>query len=99
MLRIRTCLATLALVGAEASALEPHVIFERVAPSIWVVREGAAAIGNAVVIAPGRLMTNCHVVSRAKSLQVSKDNASFDATIEFSDTQRDLCQLNVRGFF
>jgi hypothetical protein len=101
MVRIRRCcLVTFMLVGAQASALEPHQIFERVGPSVWLVREGGeTSLGSAVVIAPGRLITNCHVVSRSKNIQVAKDNTSFDATIEYSDTQRDLCQLSVRNFF
>jgi trypsin-like peptidase len=92
-------LVTLMFVGAQAAALEPHEIVERVAPSVWVVRAGGTALGSAVVVAPGRLITNCHVVSRAKGVQVAKDNVSFDATVEYSDTQRDLCQLSVRNFF
>jgi serine protease Do len=102
MSKNRSCLALLMLVGGEASGLEPPAIFERVAPSVWVVSatsQGRQITASAVVVAPGRLMTNCHVVRGAKAIQVKKDNTQFDAALEFSDEQRDLCQLVVRNFF
>lgn len=102
MSKIRNYFLVLTIVGGEAFGLEPPVIFERVAPSVWVVNatvQGRQITASAVVVAPGRLMTNCHVVAGAKVIQVKKDNTSFDAALEFSDGQRDLCQLVVRNFF
>jgi S1-C subfamily serine protease len=97
-------LILLALACGSASALEPSAIFERVAPSVWVVNTVDAqgrqfTVASAVVIAPGRLITNCHVVDRAKGIKVRKDSVDFDATLEYSDAQRDLCQLIVRNFY
>src|SRR5262245_6511075 len=102
MAKNRSCLALLMLVGGEALGLEPPAIFERVAPSVWVVSatsQGRQITASAVVVAHGRLITNCHVVQGAKAIQIKKDNTQFDATLEFSDEQRDLCQIAVRGFF
>jgi hypothetical protein len=38
-------------------------------------------------------------VDRAKGIKVRKDSVDFDATLEYSDAQRDLCQLIVRNFY
>jgi hypothetical protein len=56
------------------------------------------ALGSAVVIGPGRLITNCHVLVRAKSVAVARENVSYGATLEFPDPERDLCQLKVANF-
>lgn len=91
------------LVSAGALALEPDQIFERVSPSIWTVvatdTPGKRIMqGSAVVIGPGRLVTNCHVLEKAKTILVRQDNVSYGATLEFPDVERDLCQLVVRNF-
>lgn len=89
--------------GGNASALDAEAIFERTSPSIWIVRtldaqEKPLAQGSAVVIAPGKLVTNCHVLAKARYLQVRKDNVSYSASLEFPDPERDLCQISVRNF-
>lgn len=83
--------------------LAPEALFEQVAPSVWVVRSFDAnqrplRQGSAVVIAPGRLITNCHVLRQARSLSVGRENVSYGATLEHPDTERDLCQLKVANF-
>ena len=91
------------LVAAQAGAqttLPPDVLFEKVSPSIWVVRtqDGsgrALAQGSAVVIAPERLVTNCRVLARANTVSVSRENVTYGATLEYPDPDRDLCQLKV----
>lgn len=90
------------IVGS-ASALEPDVLFARVAPSVWSVRtldaqERPLQIGSAVVVAPGRLVTSCRVLAKASSVVVRQDNVSYGATLEFPDPVRDLCQLSVARF-
>jgi hypothetical protein len=83
--------------------LTPEALFEQVSPSVWVVRTQDSAgkplaLGSAVVIGPGRLITNCHVLVRAKSVAVARENVSYGATLEFPDPERDLCQLKVANF-
>jgi S1-C subfamily serine protease len=83
--------------------LEPDVLFEKVAPSVWGVVAiasdgGQSALGSAVVVAPGRLVTNCHVVEKAKTLWVRHENMMFGADLELRDAERDLCQLKVANF-
>jgi len=96
-------LLTFAGIATGANALEPDVLFARVAPSIWSVRtldaqERPLQTGSAVVVAPGRLVTSCRVLAKASSVVVRQDNVSYGATLEFPDPVRDLCQLSVARF-
>ncbi|MBL0919212.1 MAG: serine protease [Hydrogenophaga sp.] len=96
----------LALAGPLASGqapLAPEDLFERISPSVWVVRTFDAAgrphmQGSAVAIGPGQLVTNCHVLRQAKSLTVGRENVSYGATLEHPDPERDLCQIKVANF-
>lgn len=94
--------AASAAAGA-ASALEPDVLFRKVAGSVWAIRtfdaqERPLRAGSAVVIAPGRLVTNCHVLAKASGFVVKQDNVTYGATLEFPDPARDLCQIRVANF-
>jgi len=78
-------------------------LFAKVVPSVWTVvatdaqgRSGAQ--GSAVVIGPGRLVTNCHVLTRMTRFQVMKDNVSYGGKLEFPDPENDLCQIRVDNF-
>lgn len=89
--------------SAFAQPLEPDKLFEKLAPSIWVVSTFDAAEkrlgqGSAVVIAPGTLITNCHVLAKARGFIVRRDNVAFGATLEHADVERDLCQIQVKNF-
>jgi hypothetical protein len=97
-----TLLAGLSI-GAQAWALEPDALFAKVVPSVWTVvatdAQGRnASQGSAVVIGPGRLITNCHVLARMARIQVSKDNVSYGGKLELPDPENDLCQLRVDNF-
>ena len=97
-----TLLAGLSM-GAQAWALEPDALFAKVAPSVWTVvatdAQGRNRVqGSAVVIGPGRLVTNCHVLARMTRFDVSKDNVSYTGKLEFPDPDNDLCQLRVDNF-
>ena len=88
---------------ALAQALEPDQLFEKLSPSIWVVTtfdaaEKRLAQGSGVVIEPGMLITNCHVLARARAVVVRRDNVAYGATLEHADVERDLCQLQVKNF-
>jgi serine protease Do len=83
-----------------AYALEADKIFETLEPSIWVVttfdaQEQRLAQGSAVVIARERLVTNCHVLAKAKSVVIKRGNIAYGAKLEHVDTERDLCQLRA----
>lgn len=96
-----TLLALLA--SASAAALSPAEVFEKVSPSVWAVRgldaSGRAfSFGSGVVIGTGRLITNCHVLAKAKSIQVVHANVSYGAKLEHADAERDLCVLSIANF-
>lgn len=100
---VSTGLVAGAALAAAQPVLTPEALFEQVAPSVWVVRTQDSAgkplaLGSAVVIGPGRLITNCHVLARAKTVTVARENVSYGATLEFPDPERDLCQLKVANF-
>jgi serine protease Do len=92
--------------GAFAQAsptLAPEQLFERLAPSVWVVKTSDSAgrpiaVGSAVVIGAGSLITNCHVLARASKVTVNRENVSYGATLEHPDPERDLCLLKVANF-
>ncbi|WP_431098715.1 S1C family serine protease [Polaromonas aquatica] len=78
-------------------------LFERLSPSIWVVKTfddagKPIATGSAVVIQAGTLITNCHVLAKARKVSVTRENVAYGATLEHADTARDLCQLKVANF-
>jgi serine protease Do len=89
--------------SAQAAALEADALFAKVVPSVWTVvatdAQGRNSTqGSAVVIGPGRLVTNCHVLARMTRFQVTKDNVSYGAKLEFPDPENDLCQIRVDNF-
>lgn len=103
LLAVVPLLAATGALAQSPSALAPEVLFERVAPSVWVVNahddsDRLMAKGSAVVIGVGSLITNCHVLVRAKRVTVSRENVTYGATLEHPDTERDLCQLKVANF-
>jgi S1-C subfamily serine protease len=84
-------------------ALTPEQVFEKVSPSVWAVRALDAAerpfsLGSGVVIGPGRVVTNCHVLARARSVQVRRENVTYEARLEHADAERDLCILSIASF-
>lgn len=54
--------------------------------------------GSAVVVAPGQLVANCHVLAKASSFVIRQDNVTYGATLEYPDVERDLCQISVANF-
>jgi hypothetical protein len=91
-----------ALCAGTAVALEPDQVFEKVAPSVWGVvtydaQEKPLGRGSAVVVAHERVVTNCHVLARAKAVVLKRENVMIGAELEFPDTERDLCQLRARN--
>src|SRR5690242_9111591 len=89
-------------VHAQDRTLPPEQLFERVAPSIWTVhtfdaRNQPLSMGSAVVVAPGSLVTNCHVLRKASAVTVGRENVSYKASLEYPDPERDLCMLRVRS--
>ncbi|HVE54112.1 MAG TPA: serine protease, partial [Ramlibacter sp.] len=101
---LHAALAAALVTGAahgQGPALSAEELYERIAPSIWLVEShkggNAGGIGSAVVIAPGTLITNCHVVEGARLLAVVHGDRRFPAHLQHRDPVRDLCQLRAPG--
>jgi serine protease Do len=51
--------------------------------------------GSAVVVAPDTLITNCHVLRKAKSFKVVHDGTAIAGTLQMWDPARDVCQVKA----
>jgi hypothetical protein len=85
---------------AADSEMTPSAVFQAASPSIVVVEtfdaeRQAVALGSGVVIAPGVVVTNCHVFKGASMAQVRYQHHRLEATLRDSDLERDLCSLTV----
>ena len=77
-------------------------LFVALSPSIaritvFDVGGRAVGIGSGVVIAPGTLITNCHVATAGGTLAVRVGAESLTAHVEVADEEYDLCRLSVTG--
>lgn len=98
-----------ALLGVLLAALAPGAganpqaasVFERVAPSVYSVLAvhdtEALAQGSGIVVAPGRVATNYHVIADASRISVRQGSTSYEASVERSDPAHDLALLRVDG--
>jgi len=87
---------------AAPRSLSASDLYARLAPSVWVVRTYdqdnlRLGQGSAVAIGPQSLVTNCHVLKKAKRVEVSHESTALAATLELWDVSVDLCQLKVPG--
>ena len=58
---------------------------------------GSFGLGSGVVVAKDQVVTNCHVVAKAKSISVVSGGASFAASALKPDWRHDVCMLKVEG--
>jgi hypothetical protein len=87
--------------GVEAAQpLASHALPE-LAMAVYRVRaintSGRVNNGSAVLIAPGRLVTTCHVTRTAHAIQISQADATWSARPSFVDIGHDLCVLSAPG--
>lgn len=100
---VRWCLAWgVACAAMQAHALSAVDLYAKVSPSVWkvVVFDAADkpfALGSAVVVGTETLVTNCHVIEKARRLQVRRESIVLEAQSDVGDPDRDLCQLKVKG--
>jgi S1-C subfamily serine protease len=101
---IRAPLAVLlaGLAAVSAHALTAEQVYAKVSPSVWrVVTYDADNLplgqGSGVVVSAEAVVTNCHVLAKAKRVSVKREKESFDAKLAMWDVKRDLCQLRVIG--
>lgn len=105
VLPLVAALGALAPLAASASGTA-QAVFAKVSPSVVVVRsrdpgtaEGAlsGSQGSGVVIAPGTVITNAHVVAHSTELSVVHEGRAYPAHLQHVDLDRDLCQLKVQA--
>jgi hypothetical protein len=72
--------------------LPAPALFGRVSPSIVVIVATGKEVaqGSGVVIGPGRVVTNNHVIAGAKKLEVRQGETRWPATLEAFDPKHDL---------
>jgi hypothetical protein len=69
----------------------------------WVLKievtrsDGTKELGSGVLIAPERLLTNCHVVRNATRITASQGKDSWLASVDRGDSYLDLCLLSLPG--
>ena len=83
-------------------ALSAQEIFKRVSPSVMVVESLDAAgkvtvFGSGVVIAPGHVITNRHVIEDGVSFRVVHNDKKWPAKLIRVDPDHDLAELSVAG--
>jgi hypothetical protein len=94
---------TAACGAAPALALDAEEIFERAAPAVWTVKSdlgnGQFSVGSAVAIAPTLLVTACHVVGKAITVQLVQRQREVKVMRILRDPvpEHDLCVLQTEA--
>jgi S1-C subfamily serine protease len=99
---LRTLLASSVLAAGGAQAVSADKLYLAISPSVWRVfalnAEGKPfAQGSAVVVANETLLTNCHVLVKAKGIVIKQGNVNLVAKLQYADAERDLCQMAAPG--
>jgi S1-C subfamily serine protease len=86
----------------DSPARSPKDVFNEVSASIVRVdvKDGSARLIDSVsgiVVAPGMVITNCHVVVSGTTLAVKGRGEPRPATVQMADEQLNLCRLSVPG--
>jgi len=107
MTRWRPWTGRLAAMAAIAVACVPsawgldQATFVRVSAGVIQVETlraaGGIGLGSGVVVAPGRVVTNCHVTRDALSIQVTRGGDRMPVRAQAADIEHDLCLLDVPG--
>ncbi len=87
---------------ARADALTLRATMQKLAPSVVRIEaargdHGRNGMGSGVVVAPNRVVTNCHVVRNAVSVGVLSNAQRWEATALQAHPQHDVCILTVPG--
>lgn len=72
-----------------------------VAPSVVKIEaisdDGRYQLGSGVIVADGKVVTNCHVTRHASKVQVVKHGVRWSVSHQRADMARDLCMLSLPG--
>ena len=100
-MRLLAILLIASLLPLRAVAESDPEMSARIRASVLKVKamlpDGGASFGSAVLVAPGRLVTNCHVTRHAKRIEVSNARGTWRVESQDFDIGRDLCFLSVPG--
>jgi Trypsin-like peptidase domain len=96
--------SALALTVQTTWALDAQQIFERVSPSVVVIKT-ADSLGSGVVYAvdysgltpSSTILTNCHVVKGSTQVTVERLGKKANATVKICDAERDMAILTLGG--
>lgn len=94
------CLAALASALPARAALDRAELIGLAASVLRVEApraNGGFSMGSAVVVAPEKVITNCHVTRDSREVSVVRGGVRWQATGQASDTAHDLCLLVVPG--
>jgi serine protease Do len=87
---------------AQQPVTTPESVFSRVSPDVWTVKaalpqSGQFNVGSAVLIAPARFITACHVVDKSVGVTLENEKSSIKVTevIRDPDNKRDMCLLTT----
>lgn len=97
-------LATLAASTASAWALDAQQVFERVSPSVVVIKAGDAlgsgvvyAVDNSGLTPSSTILTNCHVVKGQSQVTVERLGKKATGIVKVCDADRDMAIITLGG--
>ena len=94
----RLAIAGLLVAAAAQAQLDPAT-FVSLGASVLKVEAvkagGGYSIGSGVIVAPGKVVTNCHVTEDAREIRVIKAGGRLVASAQSADREHDLCLLRV----
>lgn len=89
---------TLCMTTLHAQLLRPTDVYRLASPSVVIVHGLGApdgAQGSGVVIRPGEIVSNCHVLETSTRVEVIWNDTLHPARLLHADTERDLCSLSA----
>ncbi|HJV72097.1 tetratricopeptide repeat-containing serine protease family protein [Ideonella sp.] len=93
------CLALWLAAAAPCSAAIAPSAFVQLGASVLRIEvlqsRGGYGLGSGVVVAPDKVVTNCHVTRDAREVHVLRGAARWLADAQASDVEHDLCVLRV----
>ncbi|MGH8728582.1 MAG: trypsin-like peptidase domain-containing protein [Burkholderiales bacterium] len=95
-------LALLALILPLPAQAELDVeMYRKLSTSILKVQavrgDGVMQLGSAVMVAPGKFVTNCHVTRGAERVLLHRGSMGFPVESQVADVHHDVCMLSVAG--
>ena len=102
VVRLISAACSLVLLPVASHALTPTQVFDKVKDAVVVVKTLDAqgevkALGSGVILSPGRVATNCHVVEEGVSYRVGRGKQLVPASLYAEDRDKDICLLDAKG--